>query len=64
MRGDVERRSLFEVLALGVTHFVCMAIHRCAMGFREPDRRTEVVDVRVCQQDCAEVIDAEAELSQ
>ena len=34
------------------------------MGFREPDGRTEVVDMGVRQQDRAEVVDAEPELAQ
>ena len=59
-----DRRSLLEVLALGVADLVGVAIHRCAMGFREPDRRAEVVDVGVGQQDRAQVVDAEAELAQ
>ena len=34
------------------------------MGFREPDRRSEMIDVCVRQQDGAQVVDAEPELSQ
>ena len=64
LRGDVDGRHLLEVLALGVTDLVGVAIHRRAMGFREPDRRAEVVDVGVGQQDRADVVDAEPELAQ
>jgi hypothetical protein len=34
------------------------------MGFREPDGRPEMVDVRMGQQDRAQVVDAEPELAQ
>ena len=34
------------------------------MGFREPDGRAEVVDVRVGQQDRTQVVDAEPQLPQ
>ena len=61
---DVRRRRLLEILPLGVPDFVGMAIHRCAMGFREPDGRAEVVDVGVGQQDRPHVVDAEPQLPQ
>ena len=64
MRDDIHRRSLLEVLALGMADLVCVAIHRCAMGFREPDRRAEVVDMGVGEQDRAQVVGAEAQLPQ
>ncbi len=64
MHGDVDGRRLLEVLALGMPNLVGMAINRCAMGFREPDRRTEVIDVGVGQQDRAQVVDAEPKLAQ
>ncbi len=62
--GDVHRRRLLQILPLGVPDLGGVAVHRGAMGFREPDGRTEVVDVGMGQQDRAEVVDAEAELPQ
>jgi hypothetical protein len=61
--GEVDQRDLLEVLAVGVSDFGCVAEHRCAMGFREPDRRAEVVDVGVRQQECMDVVDVIAELT-
>ena len=61
---EVDRRCLLQILALGVADLVGVAVDRCAMGFREPDGRAEMVDVGVGQQDRADVVDAEAELAQ
>ena len=44
-----------------VADLVGVAEHRCAMGFREPDRRAEVVDVSVGEQERVDVVDAEPE---
>ncbi len=58
----VRRSGLLEILTLGVPEFGTVAKHRCAMGFRQPDGRAEVVDVGVGQQDGGDVVDGEPEL--
>ena len=58
------RRRLLEVVPLGMGHFCGMAIHRCAVGFGEPDRGSEVIDVGVRQQDRTHVGRREAEATQ
>ena len=61
---DVDRRGLLQILALGVADLVGVAVDRGAMGFGEPDRRTEVVDVGVGQQDRPHVFGLVSELPQ
>ena len=61
--GDVGGRHLLQILAFGVPDLRGVAIHRRAMGFREPDRRPEVIDMRMRQQDRAQVVDAEPEFA-
>jgi hypothetical protein len=48
---------------VGVADLVGVAEDRRAMGFGEPDRRAEVVDVRVGEQEGVDVVDAEPELA-
>src|ERR1700733_4277068 len=61
---DVDRRCLLQILALGVADLVGVTVDRGAMGFGEPDRRTEVVDVGVRQQDGPPVFGLVPELPQ
>ena len=60
----VDRRRLLEILALGVADLVGVAVHRGAVLGGEPDRRAEMVDVGVRQQDCVHIVGVEAELAQ
>jgi hypothetical protein len=55
----VDWRHLLEVLAVSVADLVDVAEHRRAMSFREPDGRTEVVDMGVGEQDRTNVVHVE-----
>ena len=50
-----HRRDLLEVFASCVPHLAGMAVHRGPVRLRKPDRRPEVVDVGVRQQDRGDV---------
>src|SRR5271155_1705448 len=61
---DVDRRCLLQILALGVADLVGVTVDRGVVGFGEPDRRAEMVDVGVRQQDGPHVFGLVPELPQ